>query len=240
MIQLPDIRGVTIGGKAVLRISRGATVLWEKGPLPAAYRQLEYIETGGGPYIDTGVKASDYSGGIRYCFRGCALGYLAAANNNYLFGCLNSSKRSGNASLHTGNKCLSVYLSGNSAALLKSSELPALGTDFEFILTATSAAAASASATLNGTQLTVGYTPTNSAMPEANIWLLHCNGVGASSQPLWGRLRSFTMDKPDGTPIRCFIPCQRKADSVVGLYDTVSGAFFTNAGTGAFTAGPEV
>jgi hypothetical protein len=33
------------------------------------------------------------------------------------------------------------------------------------------------------------------------------------------------------------IPCYRKSDEVIGIYDTVSGTFFQNAGTGAFTAG---
>ena len=34
-----------------------------------------------------------------------------------------------------------------------------------------------------------------------------------------------------------FIPAIRNSDSVVGMYDTVSGTFFTNAGTGVFVAG---
>ena len=34
-----------------------------------------------------------------------------------------------------------------------------------------------------------------------------------------------------------FIPAIRNSDSVVGMYDTVSGTFYTNAGTGVFIAG---
>ncbi len=34
------------------------------------------------------------------------------------------------------------------------------------------------------------------------------------------------------------IPARRISDSAVGMYDTVSGTFFTNAGTGTFVAGP--
>lgn len=36
------------------------------------------------------------------------------------------------------------------------------------------------------------------------------------------------------------VPARRNVDNVVGMYDTVSGQFFTNAGTGEFIAGPEV
>jgi len=40
-----------------------------------------------------------------------------------------------------------------------------------------------------------------------------------------------------GVLVRDFIPAIRNSDSVVGMYDTVSGTFFTNAGTGTFVAG---
>lgn len=237
-----NVTSITIPEGSVSRILKGSEVLWEKvtSLLPAAYQQVEYIECTGTQYIDTGVIASDYPGGIRYVFRGQTLGYLAGSNNNYLFGCLNNGLRSGNVSLHGNTLTTNVYLAGSSAALLRSSGLPALGTDFEFILTATSEAAASASATLNGVALTHGYTPTNTAMPAGNIWLLQCSGVGAASQPFWGRLYSFTMDEPAGTPIRNFIPCLRKSDNVAGAYDIVGGSFYTNIGTGTFTAGPSV
>ena len=36
------------------------------------------------------------------------------------------------------------------------------------------------------------------------------------------------------------IPARRKSDNVIGLYDTVTNTFFTNAGTGIFVAGPDV
>lgn len=35
-------------------------------------------------------------------------------------------------------------------------------------------------------------------------------------------------------------PCQRKSDGVIGVYDTIAGRFYTNSGTGTFTAGPVV
>lgn len=42
------------------------------------------------------------------------------------------------------------------------------------------------------------------------------------------------------TLIRDFVPCYRKSDNVAGLYDKVNGVFYTNAGTGTFTVGPDV
>ena len=36
------------------------------------------------------------------------------------------------------------------------------------------------------------------------------------------------------------VPCYRVSDGVIGLYDTVSETFFTNAGTGTFSKGSDV
>jgi hypothetical protein len=37
--------------------------------------------------------------------------------------------------------------------------------------------------------------------------------------------------------VRDFIPARRNSDGVLGMYDTVTNTFFTNAGTGEFIAG---
>ena len=39
--------------------------------------------------------------------------------------------------------------------------------------------------------------------------------------------------------VRNFVPCIRKSDEEIGLYDLVTNKFFENKGTVAFTAGPE-
>lgn len=38
----------------------------------------------------------------------------------------------------------------------------------------------------------------------------------------------------------CFIPCYRNSDNKPGMYDTVTGTFYTNAGSGEFSVGPVV
>ena len=49
----------------------------------------------------------------------------------------------------------------------------------------------------------------------------------------------FRITSPSGAVMH-LIPCYRKSDSVIGMFDTVSGSFFTNAGTGTFTKGADV
>lgn len=41
----------------------------------------------------------------------------------------------------------------------------------------------------------------------------------------------------NGTLVRDMIPCYRVSDNVIGMYDLVSNTFFTNAGSGTFTKG---
>lgn len=40
--------------------------------------------------------------------------------------------------------------------------------------------------------------------------------------------------------VRDFVPCYRKADGEIGLYDLVNNVFYTNQGTGTFLKGPDV
>lgn len=44
----------------------------------------------------------------------------------------------------------------------------------------------------------------------------------------------------NGVTLHEFVACYRKADNVIGFYDTVTGVFKTNEGTGAFTKGGDV
>ena len=54
-----------------------------------------------------------------------------------------------------------------------------------------------------------------------------------------GKLYGMTMTY-EGEPLLELIPCYRKSDNVIGLYDMVGGTFYTNNGTGTFTKGDDV
>lgn len=76
-------------------------------------------------------------------------------------------------------------------------------------------------------------------MPVETVYLLNCNGT-ADQGMYRGNLYGFTMADANEKLIRNFIPCYRKADGVIGAYDTVTRQFFENAGTGAFAKGADV
>lgn len=54
------------------------------------------------------------------------------------------------------------------------------------------------------------------------------------------RLYYFSVTGEDTQTILNLIPCYRKSDSEPGMYDTVSGTFYTNSGTGTFLVGNDV
>lgn len=50
----------------------------------------------------------------------------------------------------------------------------------------------------------------------------------------------YLLHTRSGVPLVELIPCYRKSDGKIGMYDTVGKRFLTNAGTGLFTKGPDV
>ena len=75
--------------------------------------------------------------------------------------------------------------------------------------------------------------------PGYNLLLLSVQNYGTiDNRKAEGYLYSCQI-YDNGTLVRDFVPC-KNASGAVGLYDIVEGQFYANAGTGAFTAGPEV
>lgn len=88
----------------------------------------------------------------------------------------------------------------------------------------------------NGASYTVSAP---SSYPSTKIYLLNTGDNGAGTSWL-GRCKIHGLQIYDnGTIIRDFILC-KNASGAVGLYDTAEGQFYANAGTGTFTAGPEI
>ena len=64
-----------------------------------------------------------------------------------------------------------------------------------------------------------------------------------SEWSILAKLYEFSIYKEAGSVKRYqhrLIPCQRKSDNVVGLYDVVDQVFYANKGNGTFTPGPVV
>lgn len=90
--------------------------------------------------------------------------------------------------------------------------------------------------TYNGKQVVFGTGGTGNTYdkPDA-IFARTLNGNLDTGEPSWVRIYGLTIyeDINLSTPLRKYIPAQRN-DGVLGLYETVEGKFFTNAGSGSF------
>ena len=54
-----------------------------------------------------------------------------------------------------------------------------------------------------------------------------------------GKIYTVKLEKNDNTLVE-LVPCFRKSDGEIGMYDIISNAFITNAGSGTFTKGGNV
>ncbi|MCQ2568256.1 MAG: hypothetical protein MJ163_01485, partial [Alphaproteobacteria bacterium] len=74
-----------------------------------------------------------------------------------------------------------------------------------------------------------------------SLWIGKTNNADASSynsgKSSWSYVNIYN---DSGEIVFNGIPAKRNSDNVVGMWDTVTKTFFTNAGSGTFTAGPAV
>ena len=73
-----------------------------------------------------------------------------------------------------------------------------------------------------------------------NLVLFALTANSNLSLPATVKMYYFRIRNTNNTLVRNFIPAKRNSDGAIGMYDTVSKTFFANAGTGTFTAGPNV
>ena len=76
--------------------------------------------------------------------------------------------------------------------------------------------------------------------PKVYIFALNQNGTVTKTSKAGCRLYYLSISDGNGVAVATFVPCIRRSDGAVGLLDTSHDVFYTNDGTGEFTAGPDV
>lgn len=104
-------------------------------------------------------------------------------------------------------------------------------------------------AVLNGTQLSnMSFALDSTLLPidgsKINFFMFAEGRLRAGGRvdvlfKSYARIYALKVDNADST-IGDFIPCYRKSDGEIGMYDTISKTFYTNAGTGTFLKGADV
>lgn len=186
--------------------------------LPSGYTQLEYIQSSGKQYINTAFKPKSTSRVVM------DVHLLSPENYPYIFGVWTSSMQN----------CCSVYFDSSAGWTVDhGTTRTAIGTaQWDARLTVD----------LNGDSVSIGTTsallPASSFSQTLSMFLLAHNSAGSPALNSAAKLYSCAI-YDNGALVRNFVPC-KNASGAVGLYDTVGRQFYANAGTGTFTAGPEI
>lgn len=179
--------------------------------LPSGYTRLEYIESTGTQYIDTGFKPTGNSK-LEVTFQtaqtmgvviGCDSGWLS---NGFMVS-LNVS------SFNTGSNFYSLQDGKKHTVAMESGAL-----------------------TVDGTN--VGSAGSGSFTGSVTACLFTNNRSGTKDTPTAQKQWGAKLWE-NGVLQRDFIPC-KNASGAVGMWDDVNSKFYSNAGTGAFVEGPSV
>lgn len=195
--------------------------------LPSGYKRLEYIQSSGTQYIDTGVSAP---AGFRIT---CDVVFTSISNTlNMLFGSHDDASpyyRNFLAARSNGQWEIGAYNPSDFGSVT-------INTKYSIDVCTISGYVG---CSINGIDQNVDTNIAVSTIRSAkNVYLFGLNysgGLLPTSMKLYG-LKMY-LDAEKTTLVRDFIPC-RTSDGTVGLWDDVNSIFYTNAGTGAFIGGP--
>lgn len=191
--------------------------------LPEGYTQVEYIESDGTQYIDTGYKANQDT---RVVFDAYILQTTTTATG--LFGCRQAIGSNG-FYIYEQNSDLGEYSDGYGS--LRTMDIP---------LSASARHIIDKNKNITYIDETIAHTYAAQTFTSPVTLTLFAiqQSKGVDERMSVCRLYSCVI-YDNGTIVRYYIPCTN-ASGIAGLYDTVSGVFCTNAGTGSFTAGADV
>jgi len=196
--------------------------------IPSIYQEVEYIESTGTQYFKTDIDVQD----------GLTVDSVQTftKNDTYLFGGY-AENSNDNKSCFNGtwaNAVQSAYPTGYYAKGIVSRNDNAI---YHVVTTHSNS-----QITLTIDDVVV-YNATTTGRVEIIGQKATCFGATSKSNGVQniygGRVYSLKVYK-EATMLANYIPCYRKSDGEIGLYDTVTGKFYTNEGTGTFLKGVDV
>lgn len=234
MIDFTNIKAITIPEGNVTKITCDDEILWEIptiNRLPNLYQEVEWIQNSGNAYIDLGFPF-DTKAKVEMSQ------YIDSLETGYVFGAMENS---------LGLRCiLTSPEAGNEKFFLYGSDgrnpidiNPTLATgkfnQFTFIWEP---------GRLFANNLTTADTETNLNQGEfamtKNLYLFSQNNNGTARFSGNIRISYFKYYDKNDELICNLVPCYRRSDNVVGMYDLVRKVFLMNSGSGSFIKGTDV
>lgn len=196
------------------------------GGLPSEYQEVDYIENTSGSYliINTYVLETDYVESE------CSVNEVRYASDKYVV--CSYPWNSPTGSRFAFGLYLNKYTIGFGTS----------GTDSTALLPSTSN---------DGNVHKWIYSNKFCEIPDLEIQrglssIFYANSTSKTIRLFWGynnvtkgRVKTF-IQKRDDEEIVNLIPCYRKSDNEVGMYDLINNVFYINQGSGQFTYGSEV
>lgn len=208
------------------------------------YERLEYIESTGSQYINTGVKTFGGSAGdtipialwAHYEMTNYSPGQILCGAYNGTTTHYFNYKEASNTTIRTHwfyTDFTTDILWSNGLEVKSQLNIPlGSGDQLEF--------------STNGKRL-IGK-PTTKGGTRTDMYLTAYNAQGAARYFFYCKLYGFRIwvtstEHPETMPqglYRNFVPCRRKSDGAVGLLDTVENKFYASEGTEQYIAGPTI
>lgn len=182
--------------------------------LPSGYTLLEYIQSTGTQYIDTGFSPNQDTRVV------CKAQYTDTSGGEAIFGCRYSTASQRYEFLMTASVFYSSYNTGGGSSTTASAGVLEIDKNKN-------------TTTLNGVAFS---THTYAAFQcPCNLLLFSDHTNGTPNLQAQAKIYYFKI-YDNGTLVRDFVPCIN-ASGAYGLYDKVNKKFYGNAGSGAFTGG---
>lgn len=219
------IKNIWFGNSKVKNIWLGTNKIYSTTgrKLPDEYQKVEYIESTNTQYINTEVIGTEKTR-IEIDFQ-----LTGATTSQGLFGYRESASSNNNqfAFLSSGSSAFGFFLHTKPAVYLGKNidnerhTISADSNEYYF-----------------DNNLISSFTSIPSFQTGNNL-LLMAMYLGTALRRTYCKLYSCKL-YDDSSLIRDFVPCYRKTDNVIGLYDMANDKFYTNAGSGTFRKGEDV
>ena len=224
----------------VAGLAGGGTVT---SSVAAVYRRLEYLESGGGSYINTGyIPVSATTADLRLRFTG----NLPAGSSGYMWKTVFGTRKSG-----VNNAWFGVFLKkdgnnvyfwrslrGDQDQVVTGNGVVTTGVDYYLKLDK------DGTSRINGKDFGGGLA--GDCVYPALLFAMNQDGENSPWLPAAtapdggaGQRLYYCRFAEDGITVHDFVPAKRLSDGVLGMYDRTTGDFKTNAGSGTFTGGSE-
>lgn len=193
-------------------------IITDGNRLPNIYQEVEYIESTGTQYIDTGIVADiqtelSMNININEVFIGWICGSRqASAKQQYGILMIGSSTLRYDYGESSWNVDAPSKIGFHNLTLSKISKWDNLTNEFSY----------------------------TGDLYNGNVYLFNLNNNGTPDANGGKYCLYKCTIKRNNEIIRDFIPCYRKADGEIGLYDIKNKIFYTNKGTGTFLKGENI